>query len=144
MMTEENHQAVINAYPYSKWEKLFALIPLMEDCNSFGYVAGGERISENVVTMPYWVPSEIIDEFLSIVYQIPIIITFNWPEWNEGKAMASDASFDFDTVDVPTKCKLLTAIIRNDRFCDGALVQAFESGLVLRILNSIKRQVHYQ
>ncbi len=55
--------------------------------------------------------------------------------------MANDKNFDFDSVDIPTKCKLITAIVRNDRFCEGALVSAFESGLILKILKSIKRQL---
>jgi hypothetical protein len=42
---------------------------------------------------------------------------------------------------VLTKCKLITAIVRNDRFCDGALIQAFECGLMLRIIKTIKKQV---
>jgi hypothetical protein len=55
--------------------------------------------------------------------------------------MAGDENFDFDTVDLLTKCKLITAIVRNDRFCEGALVSAFNSGLILRILKSIKKDV---
>ncbi len=49
--------------------------------------------------------------------------------------------FDFDTLDIPEKCKLITAIERNDRFWDGALVSAFESGLISRILKSIEKQL---
>jgi hypothetical protein len=35
--------------------------------------------------------------------------------------MADDENFDFDTVDISVKCKLITAIMCNDRFCEGAL-----------------------
>ncbi|MBE0660910.1 MAG: hypothetical protein IH597_00450 [Bacteroidales bacterium] len=55
--------------------------------------------------------------------------------------MASNPNFDFNTIDIPAKCKLITAIVRSDRFCDGALIEAFESGLMLRILTSIKAQL---
>ena len=144
MLSEETHEAIINAYPYSKWQKLFDLIPLIERNQSFGYLAGGEQVSENSISMPYWVLNEVVDEFLSIAYKIPIVVTFDWPEWEEGRKIISDPDFDFDTTSVPAKCKLMTAIIRNDRFCEGALIQAFESGLMLRILKSIKRQVHHE
>jgi len=58
--------------------------------------------------------------------------------------MLNDKNFDFDSVDLVTKCKLITAIVRNDRFCEGALADTdladtFESGLILKILKSIQK-----
>ncbi len=55
--------------------------------------------------------------------------------------MARDDNFDFGTTDILKKCKLITAIVRNDRFCEGALVSAFESGLILKILKSIEKEI---
>lgn len=55
--------------------------------------------------------------------------------------MARNEGFDFDTIDLPTTCKLITAIVRNDRFCEGALDSAFESGFMLRILKSMEKQI---
>ena len=72
---------------------------------------------------------------------MPIIISFDWGAWEEGRELTSNDEFDFDTLDIPEKCKLITAIVRNDRFCDGALVSAFESGLISRILKSIEKQI---
>jgi len=72
---------------------------------------------------------------------LPIIISFDWGAWEEGRKIASNDDFDFDTLDIPEKCKLITAIVRNNRFCDGVLVSAFESGLILRILKSIEKQI---
>ena len=45
-------------------------------------------------------------------------------------------------LDIPMKCKLITAIVRNDRFCEGALVSAFNSGLILNILKSIEKEIN--
>ncbi len=70
-----------------------------------------------------------------------LLVNFDWVNWDEGRAMAADIDFDFDRVDIPTLCKIMTAVIRNDRFCDGALVLAFESGLMPKILQSIERRV---
>ena len=78
---------------------------------------------------------------MHIVYRLPIIISFDWGAWEEGREIASNEEFDFDTIDIPAKCKLITVIVRNDRFCDGVLVSAFESGQILRILKSIERQI---
>ena len=52
-----------------------------------------------------------------------------------------DDAFDFDTVDILTICQLFTAIVRSDRFCEGALDSAFESGIVLKLLKSLQKQL---
>ena len=78
---------------------------------------------------------------MHIVYRLPIIISFDWGAWEEGRKIASNDDFDLDTLDLPAKCKLITAIVRSDRFCEGTLVSAFESGLILRILKSIEKQI---
>jgi hypothetical protein len=53
--------------------------------------------------------------------------------WDEGRKMLNDTHFNYDTIDIPTKCKLITMIICSNRFSDGALVSAFETGLILKL-----------
>ncbi len=72
---------------------------------------------------------------------MPIIISFDWGSWDEGRKIIADVNFNFDTIDIPEKCKLITAIVRNDRFCEGTLIAAFESGFMLKLLKSIKKQL---
>jgi hypothetical protein len=120
---------------------LLDLIPEIENTLSFGEWTGGDKNKEGVIQLPYGITENIISRFLEIVYSIPIIIIFDWVAWDEGRTMASDANFDFDETDLLTKCKLITGIVRNDRFCEGALISAFKSGLILKILKSIEKQV---
>ncbi len=72
---------------------------------------------------------------------MPVIIDFAWGCWVEGSRIAKDIDFNYGTIDIPTKCKLITAFVRNDRFFDGALVEVFESGLMLKILKSIEKEL---
>ena len=72
---------------------------------------------------------------------MPIMISFDWQSWVEGEKIANDETFDFDEIDILTKCKLITALVRNNRFCEGYLVGVFESGMVLKILKSIEKQI---
>ncbi len=137
-LNEENHAVSINSIPKPRWKALMQLIPKIEEAEKFGSLEGGNEIANGIKQMPYWDHSPIVLEFLDIVYEMPVIISFDWGSWHEGREMASNSDFDFNTIDIPTKCKLITAIVRSDRFCDGALVSAFESGLILRILKSIE------
>ncbi len=138
VLQEDNYIKKINSYTLKDWNPLLELIPEIEKTTKFGELKVGEEIEKGVFQFPYVVESEVVSRFHKIVYEMPIIINFDWSSWDEGKIMFNDKNFDFDSIDIPTKCKLITAIVRNDRFCDGVLVDAFDSGLILKILKSIK------
>ena len=126
LLNEANYQEKIKSYSISELKPLLDLIPEIENTKNFDEMAGG--VTENGITsLPYSNHSEVVLRFLKAVYDIPIIISFDWGSWNEGREIANDESFDFESIDIPTKCKLITAFVRNDRFCDGALIEVFES-----------------
>jgi len=141
ILDENNYREKLYAFTHQDWRPLIELIPKIESISKFGEMAGGEKDEKGIIQFPYMIQAPIISEFLEIVYSLPIIISFDWGAWNEGRKIANDENFDFDTLDLSIKCKLITAIVRNDRFCEGALVSAFESGLILRILKSIEKQI---
>lgn len=142
VLDEKNCKDEINFFTHEDWQPLLALIPKIESTSSFGKWSEANKNEDGVVILPYCVPRPIVSQFLEIVYAIPIIISFDWGAWDEGRKMVSDENFDYDVTDLVTKCKLITAIVRNDRFCEGALVSAFESGLILKILKSIEKEVN--
>lgn len=124
------------------WEPLITLIPKIENTSTFGEWSTGTADEEGIYKLEHCIPMPIVFKFLEVVYAVPIIINFNWSAWDDGRKIASDENFDLDSTDLLTKCKLITAIVRNDRFCEGALISAFESGLILRILKSIEKEVY--
>ncbi len=142
ILNEDNYMETINGFSKIDWRPLLDLIPEIEKTSKFGEMKGGEKNEKGVITMPYWVESLIVSRFHKIVYDLPIVISFDWGSWNEGRKIVNDKNFNFDSIDIPTMCKIITAIVRNNRFCDGALVSAFESGLILKILKSIKHQIN--
>lgn len=141
ILNENNYIETINGFSKNDWKPLLDLIPEIEKTNNFGEMKAGEKNEEGISIMPYWVESTIVSRFHQTVYDLPIVIGFDWGSWNEGRKIVHDKNFNFNSIDIPTKCKIITAIVRNDRFCDGALVSAFESGLVLKLLKSIESQL---
>ena len=137
-----NYKEIINSFNKQDWKPLLDYISKIENVETFGASSEAKNLLEDsIVLNPQYVKNKVVNEFREIVYSIPIIIDYNWGGWDEGRKMADSKTFDYDTIDIPTKCKLITAIVRNDRFCDGALVSAFESGLILKILKSIQKQI---
>ncbi len=141
LLSKQNYINQINGYSYRIWKPLLDLIPIIEQTQTFGTETGGEINEDGSITMSYFVEEPVVLKFFDLVYNIPLIINFDWGKWYKKRGFSEKNDFDFDTIDIPTKCQLLTVIVRSDRFCEGALVDAFESGIILKILKSIKRQL---
>ena len=141
VLNEKNFKEIIASYKKEDWKPLLELIHEIEKTSKFGEIRRREKDEKGVIQMPFIIEEEIVYKFINVVYDIPIIISFDWGAWDEGRKFVNDKSFDFNSIDIPTKCKLITAIVRNDRFCEGCLVAAFEEGLILKILKSIEYQL---
>ena len=141
-VNEKNDIEIINGLSKNDWLPLLDLIPKIEKVQKFGdNTEAMKLLEEGILDLNPYQEHEIVEQFRDVVYSIPIMIGFNWSAWDEGHKMVSDENFDYDSIDIPTKCKIITAIVRNDRFCSGRLVEAFESGMMLKVLRSIRNQL---
>lgn len=99
-------------------------------------VGGGERLDYGAISLPWVDMNELAMEAMRFLYDNGLVVgftgggmTFDWAAWDEGRAIFQDPATDrFDHLDRMTVLKLLTAIARNDRFCEGAWANLFEEG----------------
>ncbi|MBP6533349.1 MAG: hypothetical protein KA285_08690 [Bacteroidia bacterium] len=138
MTTIDNTLNQLNSIPKDNWNKLFDLIPRIEVSDDFGMMTGGNEIAPGTFEMPSWDGTDITLDFVKIAYELKLVIDFDWMAWAEGKTMLDNKNQDFDCLDLLSLCKLLTRIIRADKFNDGYLVGNFENGNILKILRAIK------
>ncbi|MFZ4402074.1 MAG: DUF6508 domain-containing protein [Bacteroidales bacterium] len=122
----ENHLKTISK---DDWNKLFGLLIELK------------KNKENKTILSYDVSNVIVNRFIEIVYDLDIVIMFNWTIWKEGFAIINNDEQDYDIFDLITLCKFITAIVRFDRFCDGYLTICFNSGVIFKIINTIKGRV---
>lgn len=142
VLKPDNFIEKINSYTERDWQPLLDLIPEIEKIDKFGDDSEAMKLLEQgIIDMNPYEEHPIVQQFRDVVYSIPIMIDFNWGAWDEGRAMVSDENFDYNSIDIPTKCKIITAVVRNDRFCSGRLIEAFETGMMLKVLKSIQRQL---
>ncbi len=142
LLKENNYIEKIKSYSKNDWLPLLDLIPKIEKVEKFGDDTEAMKLLEQgILDMNPYVEHEIVEEFRQECYAIPIMIDFNWGAWDEGREIVSNENFDYNTIDIPTKCKIITAIVRNDRFCSGRLVEAFQTGMILKVLKSIQKQL---
>lgn len=138
ILHENNYIEILNGYSKNHWKPLLELIPAIEKIEKFGDGSKVmKRLEQGILDTNAYEEHPIVQQFRDVVHAIPIIIDY----WEEGRTMVSDEGFDYDSVDIPTQCKIITAIVRNDRYCSGRLVEAFESGMMLKVLKSIRKHV---
>ena len=142
LLKPNNYIEKIHSYSQQDWLPLLDLIPKIEIIEKFGDDSEAIKLLEQgIIDMNPYVEHEIVQQFRDVVYSIPIMIDFDWGSWDEGREIVSNENFDYESLNIPTKCKIITAIVRNDRFCSGRLVEAFESGMMLKVLKSIQKQL---
>jgi hypothetical protein len=69
-----------------------------------------------------------------------LVIVFDWSAWKEGIDMLNEPETNYYELNRETLCKLLTIIIRSDKFCEGYLINSFEQGTVIKIVEALKLQ----
>lgn len=120
-MTDINlFQERLQTIKQNQWEKLFALLNNLEKTDD---------------------SEDSIDQFLRLIYDLGIILNFDWSEWGEAKHILDNKKQNYEDLDLITLCKLLTTIIRADRFSDGLLAYNLSNGMVFKVLQSIKHKV---
>ena len=142
MLTEGNYIEKINAMSKEDWRPLLSLIPEIKAAEKFGELIADKKTKDGTIIFPFCIDAPVVQKFHQLVYALPIVISFDWGAWKEGRKIIDGEVFDLDSIDIPTKCKIITTIVRMDRFTSCALASEFNSGLILRILESIKRQLN--
>jgi hypothetical protein len=121
-------------------ERLRALaqfLPVFEEPGfEFGTWHGSYESSPGVLAMPYFERSAAGQRFVSTAYTGGwVLIGFDWPSW-QGSAEATallDDPAALEEASPEQLAKLLTLLVRRDRFVEGGLNSAFEAGLLTAI-----------
>lgn len=118
-------------------KKLAGFLPAFEDPEfRAGEVRGGVE-EPGVFSMPYFSLGEVASDFYKMLYDEGwILMDFDWPVWGqsaEAITLCEDAAA-LARAEAQQLAKLLTVVVRQDRFASGAIFEAFETGLMLRIV----------
>jgi len=124
------------------WKSLFDLIPIIEKTETFGETIGGEKNSEGIFNMPHTKPAAIVNDFFHKVNELGIVPMFDWVSWTEGSDIIKNKDTDYSKLSTEILCKLITVIIRANRFNEGYLVISFEKGIILKILKGLKQNIY--
>ena len=122
---------------------LASFLPAFEAPDSeFGTRKGGDEVEPGTFTMPQFSPSELTSRFLDVAYRDGWVRPdFDWPTWAktpEAQRLRDDREA-LEQATVLELARLLTVVIRSERFGEGAVAAAIESGLVTAVLRRIEQ-----
>lgn len=138
MIEIENFEEHLKSLSQKEWKSLFDLLPEIKNTKKFGEMIESKLLNDGSYTFPYWSSSEIVTKTFESIALLNLTPAFDWMNWEKGSEILSTEDYDFSTLDIITLCKLLTCIIRLDRFSDGNLIANFENGTIEKIITTLK------
>lgn len=141
MLTKDKFIEQISGISDTQWDALFAFIPVFESTKVYGGWTKPEQIGEGVFQIPKCNYTQEVHRFIETVYAIDLILSFGRMEWRDGIKTLNTRDKDFDDLDTIALCKLMTIVVRNDRFTEGYMLRCFKNGIVLKLLKSLERKV---
>ena len=115
-------------------EGLDALAAFLPEFESLDFEFG--HMESRPGSLPFYTFSPVAHSFIETCYEMGWVRPFDWVEWKaspEAVGLRDDPSI-LEVATVEQLSKLLTVVIRQDRFVEGALGSAFDTGLLTAIL----------
>lgn len=79
-----------------------------------------------------WETPEVADEFVLKSYEVGLIVSFDWMSWVDERQME-----DIEIKNRIEAVRMLTSLVRADRFVEGALVAGFSNGTMRRVYEGL-------
>lgn len=144
-LTDSDIEAILRRAQPEAWAALWSAVDALQAEHEHMTWAGGKQVDTTVVEgverpvfqMPYAVYSPATERVVRALYDLEAIVPFNWPEW-EGARMYREPSA-LDTAPVADAVRLLTAIVRRDRFAEGTIGASLADGTLLASLSRLRR-----
>lgn len=139
MIALNEYQKHIDKLEITDWNRLFDFLTKIELSESFGEWKTLEKDSDGFTQFPYVINSRLVDEFCELMYELELVVVFDWAKWEYGKKIIE--SGNYENQDTVTLLMVLTTFIRPDRFTEGYLDDKFNDGTVEKVLKELKKNI---
>lgn len=133
---DEAIQVALRSFGASRRNELIELsTELGEGVEAFGRWLGPTSVRDRVATPTYFEYSAHVSRILELIQ--PLMVPFAWPAWHEGIQALRFPLSDESRVSAACAVKLVTTIVRAERFSEGLLLSKLEDGSIGALLRSI-------
>jgi hypothetical protein len=85
--------------------------------------------------------SKTFNQLLRDMYQAELIAPFDYTDWQTARAAWNNPAYHFEALNLFELQQHLNAIFYADRFEEGTVVSAFNSGLFEKIFSSMEQKI---
>lgn len=129
--------ALLAAQSPRRWAELFT--------HADELASGGEhvrwkpprKLPDGTTAVGYPVYSETVDTIHGLLAALNVIVVFPWMEWDGARRYYDDPA-SLAAAPVADAARLATAVFRGERFGDGTIAHALESGVLTAILARLR------
>lgn len=79
-----------------------------------------------------------LDAFVDACYADGVVLVFDWTEWRDQGHVLLETSGAMERATLDDLQRVLTLLIRQDRFAEGTLAHAVEQGWIHRVLDRMR------
>src|SRR5205085_3164743 len=98
-MVDIEFKRVLENLSIENWNRIFNLITEIEHAQSFGTIAESKEIEPGINQFPFWDWSEVTQKLVETLYDLKLIIGFDWSNWSEGQEILEIPEYDFGILD---------------------------------------------
>lgn len=122
--------------PAADWEALFQVVAAMDE-GDWEVCSGGSPLSASgTVGIPYAVYSSRVETILEF-FRTHLMVPFPWSEWLRENPDISESA-TISNADPANVVRLITAVIRSERFNEGTIATAISSGALRAIIERLR------
>jgi O-acetyl-ADP-ribose deacetylase (regulator of RNase III) len=136
--TDSEIASTLAAQPAERWARLFELVDGLTPADLQVRWGGGQKLDDGAFQVPFPIYSAAINTIIHLLYELKVMVAFAWPEWHRTTPLFPDGRGLADAP-VADAARLATTFVRGERFSDGAIQQAIESGALQAILDRLRR-----
>src|ERR1700761_1869980 len=134
-VSDEEILAAMTAAPAEAWEKLWMVTEALP--GEASRVPWQVPEEGEPLFFPFPLYSDAVIELQRVVYDVGLVPSFDWMHWSGnsryegGRGLAS--------APVTEAVRMMTALIRGERFADGTIAAALEDGTLTAVVGRIRR-----
>lgn len=144
-LTDDEIVANLRRAPVAAWASLWSAVAELESEDVHMTWGGGQQVGTTVVNgverpvtqMPYAIYTEATNRVIQSLYALGAIARFNWSRWDGIKKYRGPSALD--AAEVADAVRMITAIVRGERFTEGAIATTLEDGTLPAALRRLRR-----
>ena len=138
-------EELLRAVPAERWQELWAAFDAIDRNGAHTRWEGGQQtgtvlvdgVEKPVYQMPYAAYSDELERLVRAISGAGLVVPCPWPDW-DGIERYRDGR-GLEDAPVADTVRLLTAIVRSERFTEGSIGGALDSGVLPAALERLRR-----